>query len=207
MPPFCSLTGPCIVRNIDKVKRKDLKKLNLILGIICILLFYPFKIKADIYGYVGKDGTYYFTNVPTSHKYKLMRKELFFENNPLIYDLAKKYRVDPCLVKAIIKAESSFDPYAVSHKGAEGLMQLMPETAKELKVGDSFIPRENLEGGIKHLRYLLTFFKGNLKFAVAAYNAGENAVLKYNGIPPYKETRNYVKKVLNYFNDYKKTSN
>jgi hypothetical protein len=113
-----------------------------------------------------------------------------------IEEVAVRYGIAPRLVAAIVAAESEFNPRAVSPKGAQGLMQLMPETAASLDVQDSFDARENIEGGVRHLRALLDRFRGNVPLAVAAYNAGEQAVITYRGIPPYPETRRYVIRVL-----------
>jgi soluble lytic murein transglycosylase-like protein len=109
---------------------------------------------------------------------------------------AERYGVSATLVEAVIQTESAFNPWAVSRKGAQGLMQLMPQTAYALGVRDSFNPRQNIDGGVRHLRYLLDRYPGNMALALAAYNAGEGAVDYHRGIPPYPETQQYVKKVL-----------
>ncbi len=110
-------------------------------------------------------------------------------------ETAEKHRVDPALVRAIIDAESGWNPYAVSSKGARGLMQLMPAKAQELGVSDSFDAQQNLDGGVRHLRTLLEQYNGNLDFALAAYNAGGGAVARAGGVPNYRETRDYVRKI------------
>jgi soluble lytic murein transglycosylase-like protein len=140
-------------------------------------------------------------------RYKKRPKKLD-KYETLIAEVAHRHSVDVALVKAVIHTESYFNNKATSHAGAAGLMQLMPATARIYGVSgrDIHDPMSNLEAGVKHLRYLLKKYPGNIKYALAAYNAGEKAVYYYNGIPPYKETRNYVQKVLHY-RDYYRTVN
>ncbi|QAU36126.1 lytic transglycosylase [Janthinobacterium sp. 17J80-10] len=113
----------------------------------------------------------------------------------LVHKLAPRYQIDPLLALAIIRVESAFNAQAVSPKNAQGLMQLMPDTAKRFRVRNAFDPEENIKGGLAYLQWLMAFFKGNVMFVAAAYNAGERAVEQHRGIPPYAETQNYVRKV------------
>jgi soluble lytic murein transglycosylase-like protein len=121
----------------------------------------------------------------------------------IIRKAAQRHRVDFTLVKAVIKAESDFDSKAVSRAGAQGLMQLMPQTAKELEVTNPFDPKENIQAGVRYLRKQLDNFRNNIPLALAAYNAGEGAVRRYGRIPPYDETRTFVDRVLRYWNEFK----
>ncbi|MFP4350809.1 MAG: lytic transglycosylase domain-containing protein [Thermodesulfobacteriota bacterium] len=122
----------------------------------------------------------------------------------IIIAAAERYGVDPALITAVIKAESEFNPRAVSHRGARGLMQLMPGTARALGVENSFNPEHNIHGGTKYMKQLLDQFDGKVNLALAAYNAGSRKVRKYQGVPPYKVTRSYIRKVFLYYEDYKR---
>lgn len=158
------------------------------------------------------DGTVHFTNAPNDPRYQRMGLASGTQAGFLrlpdgdtgpyvqeIKDAAERYGVPIKLVSAVIRAESGFNARAVSPKGARGLMQLMPTTAATLGVRNSFDPRQNIDGGVRHLRALLDRFPNRLPFALAAYNAGEKAVMQYNGIPPYPETQDYVTKVLYFY--------
>lgn len=170
--------------------------------------------RADIFKYEDHEGVLHLTNVPSNPNVKyvmIMReKRILFQPNldvnkydHIISRAADKFNLDSALIKAVIKAESNFNHRAVSPVGAQGLMQLMPATASDLNVKDSFHPESNIEGGARYLSYLLKTYKNNLELALAAYNAGERAVAKYNyNIPPYRETQNYVRRVLSFYRSY-----
>lgn len=175
---------------------------------------------ADIYKYEDNEGVLHFTDAPTDRRFKIFMRDIKkdqrlrtnfrltncvgnpAEFEPIINSCALEYGVDKSLVKAVIHAESGYDPNAVSSKGASGLMQLMPKTAESLKVSNSFDPKQNIRGGVRYLKFLLDTFKGDVSLALAAYNAGLSRVAQYGGIPPYVETRNYVDKVLQYRKSY-----
>ena len=142
--------------------------------------------------------------VSTSEDYRPVPATIAY--NATIAEAAHLYRLDPNLIRAIIRAESAFNPFAVSRAGAQGLMQLMPALSEELNVLDPFDPRQNILGGARYLRWLLDRNDGNLDLAVASYNAGPGAVERYNGIPPYLETQNYVRKVNLFLRNAKATS-
>ena len=200
-------------------KQRTTLMIVLMLIILAAVLSIPAASDADIYRYVDKEGIIHLTNVPTQTgvKYALILRErrVLLRVNPrdinmydhLITQAAAKYKLDSALVKAVIKAESNFNHQAVSRKGARGLMQLMPATASSLQVHDSFHPEKNIDGGVRYLRYLLNVFRGDLSLALAAYNAGEKAVVKYNyRIPPYRETQDYVQRVMSYLDHYRSLS-
>ncbi|MEJ2741405.1 MAG: lytic transglycosylase domain-containing protein [Gammaproteobacteria bacterium] len=150
---------------------------------------------AEIYIYENQYGEKLFADRPL-HKtgYRLVRRQ--GSNDASTQPTAHSYHLDPALIKAVIHAESAFDPNATSRVGAQGLMQLMPATARSHGVTNSYNPEQNIMGGSKYLRYLMDKYDGNLSMVLAAYNAGEGRVRQYNGIPPFKETQNYVKKVI-----------
>jgi soluble lytic murein transglycosylase-like protein len=186
----------------------------LVAALIALPFFHPFSASAEIYRFIDEKGTIHFTNLPTDKRFKVYVRGRggYFRStkydckayDPMIREMAAKYKVDCELVKAVIKAESGFNPSAVSPKGAIGIMQLMPETAADMSVKNILSPRDNIEGGVKYLRRLLNIFNNDLRLTVAAYNAGENAVIGYNyAIPPYDETQEYVRRVLFYLRGYK----
>lgn len=172
--------------------------------------FGPATAAAQVYQYVDSEGTIHFSNVPTDPRYRprgssssrVRRSARAATTLPTaavketIRSVSSKYDMDPALIDAVIRAESSYDSSAISDKGAMGLMQLMPLTAALMDVDDPFDPKDNIEGGVRYLRYLLNQFDGDLKLAVAAYHAGETRVQRYNGVPPIDSTRVYVRKVL-----------
>ena len=183
---------------------------------ILSFLLWPAVSGADIYRYVDRDGVVHFSNTQPVGKFTLYLREApkvapRARASSLPGDIWMSGYVDrvsrandlpPALVRAIIKAESNGRRDAVSRKGAEGMMQLMPLTSKRLLVDDPFDPIENIEGGIKYIKELLVAFEGNLTNAVAAYNAGPAAVRKYGGVPPYQETRLYVRRVMELYRQY-----
>jgi soluble lytic murein transglycosylase-like protein len=134
------------------------------------------------------------------NKSNISNKPIQSSYQRIIYSKADKYRIEPSLVSAVIKVESNWDAKAISHKGAMGLMQLMPSTAKEMNIKNPFDPEENIEGGTRYLRYLLDKFDGDINLALAAYNAGPGKIEKFRGIPPFKETKQYVKRILSIYN-------
>ena len=164
---------------------------------------------ADIYRYMDKNGVWHFTNIKTDTRYRIYisttRKapsDYIKEYDVIISQASKQLGVDTLLLKAVIKAESGFDHKAVSSKGAQGLMQLMPDTANDMYVENPFDPEENIYGGTRYLSLLLKRFKNDKTLALAAYNAGPERVGYYKGVPPFPETKTFVKRVINYYQSY-----
>ncbi len=171
---------------------------------VIFFLLLPAVSQGAIYRYVDENGRIHFTNVPTTSDYDYYRDEgANHKIETLINHFAAQFKLEPELVKAVIKVESDFNPLVVSNKGAQGLMQLMPETARDVGVRNPFEPSESIYGGSYYLRKMLDSFNLNLDYALAAYNAGPGAVRKYGGIPPYTETQNYVKRVKYYIDYYR----
>jgi soluble lytic murein transglycosylase-like protein len=197
-------------------------------AVIASAILLPALARADIYTYTGADGTVHFTNTPGGDKrYRLYIRGNGWEGKssvapgvvpvaPSDHDVARYtryddwireaatlYQIPEQLVRAIIRCESDYDPRAVSVSGARGLMQLMPDTASLMQVRDIEDPRENIFGGVRLLRILANEFNGDLELTVAAYNAGDGAVIRFGGIPPYVQTRDYVVHVTKFYRRYR----
>lgn len=198
--------------------------------ILCVGSLLPGAASADIYSYTSEDGAVHFTNVPTDKRFRVVLRTPREGSSPervapsyggrapqsfrhyktygaIVDSAAESAQVENALVHAVISAESGYNQNAVSPKGATGLMQLMPATARRYGVTNIYDPVQNIQAGARYLRDLLSMFNNDLRLAVAAYNAGENAVIRHgNRIPPYRETMNYVPKVMGYYSQFKNTS-
>ena len=181
---------------------------TLIISALVILFTTACPLYADIYQYVDGHGVMHFTNVPTSSKYQVYIKERAKKSlssyntrryDHLITGASHRVGISFSLLKALIKAESDFNPLAVSKAGAKGLTQIMPENVKALNIKNPFDPWENIMGGARYLQQLIQRFNGELPLALAAYNAGPKSVERYQRIPPFKETEDFVQKVLKYY--------
>lgn len=208
-PATSAIKGYTVGQRVGLVKNKDIRILRIV----------PCKIVIEINGlveklecekgkeevanelsYISRNSLDGYVIVPP--RFLILKRKFSDRFDEEIIKACIKFDVDPQLVKALIKAESNFDQFAVSSKNAEGLMQLMPGTAKEYGVTNSFNPRENIEGGVKFFKHLLDHFNNDLSLSIAAYNAGKQSVIDYgNEIPPYPETRQFVKRVLNFYNE------
>lgn len=185
-----------------------------------VVFFWSFSLTsafAAMYSFVDKAGVVHFSNVPTDSRYIPLRGFRFRgakasriinpkKYEPHIKRVAGQFGIDPLLIRAVIKAESNFDYLAVSPKGAQGLMQLMPGTARDMRVANPFDPQQNITGGTKYLRKMLDVFNDDLPLALAAYNAGPEHVKKYGSIPKFPETVKYVKRVLRNYKRYQASS-
>lgn len=203
------LGGKALLSNAYRVTQKSLDNAG-------------FQSDVNIYKYVDPSGVIHLTDKPRDNRYRLVYSQSIFQPSqpaelplddlsshyaPLIEQVATRYGLQPALLHAVIRVESAYNPNATSPKGAAGLMQLMPATAKRYGVTDRYDPNENLDGGARYLKYLIKLFNNNLELALAGYNAGENAVKKYgNQIPPYRETQRYVVKVMNLYTFYQENS-
>jgi soluble lytic murein transglycosylase-like protein len=201
------------------------------LPIFAALLFLPGRAGATIYSFVDENGITHYSNVPSDPQYRpildlhpqrdtaesggsgraVSRYTGDLRTSPDAYDhliraAASRYQVDPHLVKAVIRAESNFDCLARSNKGALGLMQLMPDTATDMAVADPFDPQDNIDGGTRYLSKMLSLFPGNLRLALAAYNAGPARVIGIGQVPRIKETIDYIQKVQYYYQRYQRNS-
>ena len=193
--------------------RNYLKLIGIFSLMLVVLLVVVLPVRADIYRYIDENGIMHFTNTPTSsiQKYRIYLKEKprviqrysSEKYDDLISDASERHGVSFPLLKAIIKAESDFDPHVVSKKGATGLMQIMPENFKPLGIRDPFDPWQNINAGARYFKQMYDRFKGRLALSLAAYNAGPSAVDYYKTIPPYEETEEYVRRVMKYYYNYK----
>jgi soluble lytic murein transglycosylase-like protein len=222
---FAAIIWRCLAYNfLSAISIRDgigMKKTYLLIGLLCWGTPLAAALAGDLYGFTDEQGGIHLTNYPYDARYKRIadtsqtesapRKEVqevrknlpVHAYSPLIKDAASLYHIDEALLHAIIKTESDYNPNAVSRKGAIGLMQLMPETAKRYSVINAKDPTENVRGGARYLKDLLKKFNNDLSLTLAAYNAGEMKVLRHgNTVPPYRETLNYVPQVLRYYQSY-----
>ncbi|MCF8110623.1 MAG: lytic transglycosylase domain-containing protein [Desulfobacteraceae bacterium] len=189
-------------------------KIITVFAIACIFIRpAPARAEQDLYVYVDEQGVHHYTDTPMSAGYIKIpspsqlnyNKKAEKRYEDIILELSRKSGVRPELIKAVIRVESGFNQKAISAKGARGLMQVMPVHAGPYKIKDPFDPRENITAGAMYLGKLIKRYNGNLNLALAAYNAGPATVDHYDGVPPYKETRKYVQKVLLHYRNYRKT--
>ena len=218
-PPMPSLPRPSTFPRL-------LPLASLAVAVVAAAVGVPGEASADIFSYTDAQGVQHFSNRPGSGGHVVVKStkdrhhhtdgvipfapsdtssDRFTRYDEWIRQAATLYQIPEELVRAVIMVESNYDPRAVSQTGAQGLMQLMPETALRMQVRDAFDPRENIFGGTRYLRVLANTFNGDLALTIAGYNAGEGAVVRYAGIPPFEETQGYVTQVLGYYGRYRST--
>ena len=200
------LLRPTIIK-LTKIKRRSIGRL---VEVLFISVAAP-TVQADIYMFIDSQGVLNFTNAPTSSQYTLYIKErpksseTTKKYDGIIQEASNKFGLSFSLLKAIIRAESNFDSRAISKKGALGLMQIMPQNLQAFNIRDPYDPKDNIMGGARYFKSLMERFEGKLPLALSAYNAGPTVVEKYRNIPPIKETKDYVKKVMKYYYLYQKS--
>ena len=179
-----------------------------------IAIFFLSNAEADIFRFRDKEGVWHFSNSRSDARYRLYirsrgigGKQYLKEYEDVIRKAAEQFGIEANLIKAVIKAESSFDPDAISESGAQGLMQLMPDTANDMKVDDPFDPEENIFGGTRYLSLLLQRFNQDKRLAIAAYNVGPTTVTKHNAVPPIPQTRRFVEKVMKFYREFNEKTN
>jgi len=216
--PKACRTGRARRPGIDR-QHLETKSINDVVGLILsvAIIIVPFSLfsfryaDADVYRFRDKDGVWHFTNIRSDPRYRLYIKEggskgkqYIINYDEIIHGAAEQFGVEAHLIKAVIMAESSFDPNAISKSGAQGLMQLMPATADDMRVNSPFDPEENILGGTRYLSLLLKQFKQDKKLAVAAYNVGAKIVANHGSVPPIPQTRHFVEKVMRYYMELRK---
>lgn len=183
--------------------------LRLMLFGVVFALFPVGNAAGDIYRFKDKNGVWHFSNTRSDIRYRLYLKtsklggvQYLKKYDAIIRRAAEQFDIEANLIKAIIKAESSFDPNAISESGAQGLMQLMPDTAEEMRVANPFDPEENILGGTRYLSLLLKRFKHDKRLAIAAYNVGATTVTKHNDVPPIPQTKRFVERVMEFYREF-----
>jgi len=205
------------------LRSRAFARLIVALALTSIAVACPGEAAADIFSYTDAEGVVHFSNKPAGDgRFRLYLKtpkskragvvpflpsdtssDRFTRYDEWIHQAAILYQIPEELIRAVIMVESNYDPRAVSQTGAQGLMQLMPETGLRMQMRDAFDPRENIFGGTRYLRVLANMFNGDLELTIAGYNAGEGAVVRFAGIPPYEETQDYVTRVVGYYRRYR----
>jgi soluble lytic murein transglycosylase-like protein len=199
--------------------------------VLAAVFLAPAFVSADVYSYIDGNGVLHLTNVPprgpSAGRYKVIMRtppqraardgvvpvmasdsdpQRFSRFDRHIAEASRLYAIPEALIRAVVQVESNYDPRVVSHCGAQGLMQLMPITGRRMGVRDPFDPRQNILGGTRYLRYLANLFGGDLVLTIAGYHAGENAVIRYRGVPPYETTQRYVPAVLRHYYRYRSSN-